>query len=188
MASEPRERILATATRLFSDDGIHAVGMDRIITEADVGPMTVYRHFGGKDTLVAATLERWSAQWLRWLGDQVDRCGDDPDARFAGLWDALEGWVATEDFRGSFVANAAIELRSQPAHPAHRVIAAHRVKLRRLLEEVSARAGAQHPDGLAAQLQALLDGATAAAVVDRRPEGAGNVRQLATAALSAAAG
>ena len=30
----PRERLLATATRLFSTDGIRAVGIDRILREA----------------------------------------------------------------------------------------------------------------------------------------------------------
>ncbi|HBD22433.1 MAG TPA: TetR/AcrR family transcriptional regulator, partial [Dietzia sp.] len=32
----PRERLLATATRLFSTDGIRAVGIDRILREAGV--------------------------------------------------------------------------------------------------------------------------------------------------------
>jgi AcrR family transcriptional regulator len=52
------ERILDAATRLFADEGIHATGVDRVIAEADVAPMTVYRHFGGKDDLVTATLAR----------------------------------------------------------------------------------------------------------------------------------
>ena len=58
VASRPRERILDAATRLFYDKGIQAVGVNRIIAEADVAPMTLYRQFGGKDELVAATIER----------------------------------------------------------------------------------------------------------------------------------
>ena len=38
MAPRPRERILAAATRLFSEEGIHATGVDRVITEAGVAP------------------------------------------------------------------------------------------------------------------------------------------------------
>ena len=56
----PRERILVAATRLFADEGIQATSVDRVIAEAGVAPMTVYRHFAGKDELVTATLERWS--------------------------------------------------------------------------------------------------------------------------------
>ena len=39
--------------------------------------------------------------------------GDDSRTRLDGLWDALEKWFADEGFRGSYVANAAGELRSR---------------------------------------------------------------------------
>ena len=39
--------ILDAATRLFADEGINATSVDRVIAEADVAPMTVYRQFGG---------------------------------------------------------------------------------------------------------------------------------------------
>src|SRR5918995_804369 len=75
--TRPRERILAAATRLFADEGIHATSVDRVIAEAGVAPMTVYRHFAGKDELVTATLERWSGEWLGWLpGEAGDDRGD----------------------------------------------------------------------------------------------------------------
>ena len=124
MAPRPRERILAAATRLFSEEGIHATGVDRVVTEAGVAPMTVYRHFAGKDELVTATLERWSEQWLGWLRSEAR--GDDARARLEGLWDALEKWFADEGFHGSYVANVANELRAKPGHPAQATIAAHR--------------------------------------------------------------
>ena len=76
--TRPRERILDAATRLFADEGINATSVDRVIAEADVAPMTVYRQFGGKDGLVAATLERWSERWLAWLRDES--WTDDEDA------------------------------------------------------------------------------------------------------------
>ena len=45
------------------------------------------------------------------------------------LWDVLGEWFAAEDFRGSLIANAAVELRARPDHPAHQVVAAHRAWL-----------------------------------------------------------
>jgi AcrR family transcriptional regulator len=184
-AVKPRERILATATALFSSEGIAAVGMNRIIAEANVAQMTPYRQFRSKDELVVATLEQWSARWLQDLADRIDRHGDDARARYAGLWDALAAWFATEGFRGSFVANAAAELRSEPGHPAHAVIARHRRAVRELLEELAEAAGARDPAGLAAQLHVLVDGAIALAAVDHQPAAAGNARALALAALEA---
>ena len=139
MSARPRDRILTTATELFHSEGIGAVGVNRIIGQADVAPMTLYRQFGNKDNLVAAALEQWSTSWLHRLADAMDRRGDDPSDRFDGLWDELQAWFAEEPFRGSFVANAATELRSEPHHPAQTRIAQHRQALRRLGEPCGGR-------------------------------------------------
>jgi AcrR family transcriptional regulator len=184
--ARPRDRILTTSIALFSAEGIGAVGVNRIIGQADVAPMTLYRQFGGKDALVAAALEQWSIQWLHRLADAMDRRGDDPADRFDGLWDELEAWFADDGFRGSFVANAATELRGEPDHPAQAKIAQHRQALRQLLEDLAKAAGAYDPAVLAAQLQLLVDGAVSAASVDRSPTAAGGARSLARAAVAAA--
>jgi AcrR family transcriptional regulator len=186
VSARPRDRILSTATALFHQEGIGAVGVNRIIDQAGVAPMTLYRQFGSKDALVAATLEQWGTQWLHWLADAMDRRGDDPQDRFDGLWDALEEWFTGDGFRGSFIANAATELRSEPDHPANARIAYHRVALRQLLEDLAKASGAYDPAVLAAQLQVLIDGAVSAAAVDRDPTAARGARELARAAVTAA--
>ena len=185
VSARPRDRILTTATALFSAEGIGAVGVNRIIGQADVAPMTLYRQFGGKDTLVAATIEQWSVAWLHRLAEAMDRNGDDPGDRFDGLWDELEAWFAEDGFRGSFVANAATELRSEPDHPAQSRIVQHRQALRKLLEDLAKSAGAYDPAVLAAQLQVLVDGAISAASVDRDRTAAFGARALARAAITA---
>ena len=182
----PRERILVAATRLFADEGINATGVDRVIAEAGVAPMTVYRHFSGKDELVTATLERWSREWLGWLRQEAGEDGDDAGARLERLWDALEKWFADEGFRGSYVANVAIELRAKPAHPAQAVVAAHRAALRQLLQDLLGDAGGPPPVATVLQLQMLIDGATAAAVVDRQPGSAASARAMAATVLTTA--
>ncbi|HEV8164585.1 MAG TPA: TetR/AcrR family transcriptional regulator [Actinomycetota bacterium] len=187
VSPKPRDRILDAATRLFYQKGIEVVGVNPVIDEADVAPMTLYRQFVSKDRLVAAALEQWSANWLHMLNDRIDRAGDDPRRRFDALWEALEDWFASDGFRGSFVTNAAIELRSKPDHPAHKVILAHRMAVHHLLEDLAKLAGAADPENLATQLQVLVDGAITVAAADRRPGVAAEVRALATTALAAAA-
>ena len=184
VSDKPRDRILREAIRLYSLQGIQAVGVNRIIADADVAPTTLYRQFTSKDRLVAAALERWSADWLGRLRDQLARCGDDLQARLDGLWSALSDWFASEGFRGSFVANAAAELRGRPDHPAHEVIAAHRAAMRQMLEDLVEPARARDPAALAEQLLVLVDGAAAIAAVDRQPEVAARAHRLAMALLT----
>ena len=81
---------------------------------------------GLEDGLLVAVTERRSKEDIDRLADAMDRRGDDPSDRFDALWDELESWFAEDGFRGSFVANAATELRSEPDHPAQTKIAQHR--------------------------------------------------------------
>ena len=182
--TRPRERILAAATRLFADESVNATSVDRVIAEADVAPMTLYRHFGGKDGLVAATVERWSVRWLAWLRDESGPDDGDAALRLEGLWDALEKWFADEGFRGSYVDNVATELRARRGHPAQAAIAAHRAALRELLCDLAGAAGVPSPAGAALQLHILIDGATAVAVLDRQPGAAASARAMAAAVLA----
>lgn len=185
VATKPYDRILAVATRLFYEDGIRVTGVDRIIAEAKVAPMTLYRHFGSKDKLVATTLERWSAQWLQWLSGGIDQCSDDPQVRLVALWDMLEAWTTAEDFRGSYIVSAAMELRSDVDHPAQEIIASHRRAVRQLLEDLARVAGAHDPVSLAAKLQILFDGAITHAVGEDPSTINESIRAFASAAISA---
>jgi AcrR family transcriptional regulator len=53
-APSARERIVSTAGRLFYAEGYRAIGIDRVIAEADVAKATFYRHFPSKDDLIVA--------------------------------------------------------------------------------------------------------------------------------------
>jgi AcrR family transcriptional regulator len=62
--SDPRERILAVANRLFYAEGVRATGTEKIMSIAEVAKATFYRHFESKDALVLAYLEnRDQALW-----------------------------------------------------------------------------------------------------------------------------
>jgi AcrR family transcriptional regulator len=53
-----RERILAAASRLFREHGIAAVGLAKIMAEADLTVGTFYAHFKSKEVLVREALVR----------------------------------------------------------------------------------------------------------------------------------
>lgn len=53
-----REKILEAASRLFRENGIAAVGLAKIMAEADLTVGTFYTHFASKEALVAEAVKR----------------------------------------------------------------------------------------------------------------------------------
>src|SRR6186713_216247 len=51
-----RERLLAAADELFYAEGVHSVGIDRVIEHAGVAKASLYNTFGSKDELIRAYL------------------------------------------------------------------------------------------------------------------------------------
>jgi len=128
-------------------------------------------------------LQRSGDRWLRWLNHELDRRAETPMARLLGLWDVLEEWFATDGFHASLPARAAGALLAEPGDPVGIVVAEHRRAVRCLLEELAGEAGANDPSALGAQLHVLLEGAIAAALMDRRPGAARTARALAAIAI-----
>src|SRR6478672_6608634 len=56
--------ILETAKRLFLSQGYEGVSMDQIAAEAGVSKLTVYSHYGDKETLFAAAAKAYCDQQL----------------------------------------------------------------------------------------------------------------------------
>jgi AcrR family transcriptional regulator len=94
-----RERILRTALLLFNERGVHRVGTDLIIEQADVAKMTFYRLFKSKARLIAECLRIRDADWFALLRRHVDR-HQDPEARALALFDAFEEWFQQPGFVG----------------------------------------------------------------------------------------
>lgn len=56
--TDTRKKILDAAERLFATKGIDAVSLREINAAAGVSPSVLHYHFGGRDTLIEALLER----------------------------------------------------------------------------------------------------------------------------------
>lgn len=54
---QKRQRILDSATILFTENGYSSTSMDQIAKGADVSKQTVYSHFGNKEDLFAASIK-----------------------------------------------------------------------------------------------------------------------------------
>ena len=171
------ERVLEIASELFYGEGINTVGVDRIAAEADASKATLYAHFGNKDGLVAAYLDRRSAVSRQQFKEHLDTQADARE-KLLKVFESLVDWYNQDDFRGCHFIHAGSEL-TDPEHPAVAVTKRHRAWVKNLLEELSDALGAPEPQLLAAQLLMLYDGATIAADLDRYPEAARAAHQAA---------
>ena len=72
MAADTKQRILDTAERLFSDKGFPATSMRDITQEAGANLAAVNYHFGSKEALMIAVLERSTAPVNRARLERLD--------------------------------------------------------------------------------------------------------------------
>jgi AcrR family transcriptional regulator len=178
-----RERLLAAADELFYEQGIHTVGIDRIIERAGVAKASLYSSFGSKDELVRAYLQSRDASRRARVQAVVDR-HTEPKARLLAVFDSLAKAVALPSFRGCPFANASAE--SDADSVAVEVTRAARQWLHDLLVELTTALGVADPGGLSIQLALLYDGALAQSRLDQDP-GRGTAARAAAEVLIDAA-
>ena len=122
--SEARERLLSTASELFYTKGVHAVGVDEIISRAPITRATFYRHFPSKDDLIVAYI-RSADQRIR---DDIAAALENPTSPESGvraIADYVASQITTPGFRGCAFLNAAAEYPDSQ-DPIHQAILAHR--------------------------------------------------------------
>ncbi|MET8537530.1 TetR/AcrR family transcriptional regulator [Streptomyces sp. NPDC005065] len=162
--SPARERLLATASRIFYTEGIHSVGVDKVIAEAQVTRATFYRHFSGKEDLVRAYLEARD-QTYRAMGAQAAQMQIEPGELLMLMVNGVADEVCSPGFRGCPFINAAAEF-PDPEHPVRQVVSAHRAWFRDTLESLLAQAGHPNPDQAVRTLVMLRDGAMVAGYLE----------------------
>ncbi|GIH16587.1 TetR family transcriptional regulator [Rugosimonospora africana] len=158
--SEARSRLLDTATRIFYGEGIHSVGIDRIVAEAQVTRATLYRHFPGKEDLVLAYLSQVDEA----MRGQVTRAADSglPAAdTIRALGESIAQGIQSPGFRGCAFLNAVAEY-PDPDHPAHRAVLAHRQWFLDTVTELLSRIQEAQAEAAARHFVMLRDGAMAA--------------------------
>jgi AcrR family transcriptional regulator len=161
--SDARERLIAAAYELFSRRGVQAVGVDTIIERSGVARQTMYRHFGSKQDLVLAFLERRDQIWTRdWLQATVERATADPRARLLAIFDAFDVWFHEPGFEGCSFINVMLE-HPDPEHPVHRASAAYLAGIRHFVEDLARRAGIADAEGFARKWHLLMKGSIVSA-------------------------
>ena len=157
-----RRRLLETATRLFYAEGVHAIGIDRIIAEAKVAKASFYNHFPSKYDIVVAYL------------DEQDRLGRAAVAALPRqppfeMIVAILGRIGTAadagGYRGCPFLNAAAEYPDRST-PFRRLIERRRAWYRETFERLVTEIGGPQPAITAGLLVALSDGLLESAYLD----------------------
>jgi AcrR family transcriptional regulator len=166
--SAARERILETADRLFYEEGIHAVGIQRIVAESALTNATLYRHFPSKDDLVSAYLRRRSDFDHAQVDGIIARHANDPRAALDELAEAL----TRDDFgqvpRGCPFINASAEFTGP--HPARVHAREIRAWVTHAIEGLLQRLGHRTPRSTAEQLMMVRTGAVVSGALDENQQ------------------
>jgi AcrR family transcriptional regulator len=185
--ADVRDKILETASELFYTRGVRAVGVDLVVEKAGVAKTSLYRHFGTKDDLIAAFLEREDQDfWSTW--DRVaDQHADDARAELHAHLGWIGERVGRPNYRGCPQINVAAEF-PEAGHPARKVAEAHKREMRRRLKLIAERLKVAAPDELAGQLSVLVNGAFVSSQIFAPGEATALLRRAADALIAAGRG
>ena len=157
--SSARQRILDTAYELFSRRGIHAVGVEEVVSRAAVAKATLYRHFPSKDELVLAFLEERERRWTKEFVEAGARGrGASAEERLLAIFDVFHDWFQREDYEGCSFINVLLETGDRE-HPIGNASARYLENVRTIVRTLAEEAGLRDPGALALSWHLLMKGA-----------------------------
>jgi AcrR family transcriptional regulator len=161
-----RDRLLAAANELFYAEGIHTVGVDRIIEHAGVSRASFYNNFDSKEQLIHTYLTGRHEGTVSRLTDAI-AAHDDPRQRILAVFDTQAALFRQPDFNGCAFVAASTGAASGGTIESDAT--AFRTWVRTLLSDLARQAGADDPDLLGRQLHVLYDGTALTACMDHDP-------------------
>jgi AcrR family transcriptional regulator len=179
-----RERLLTAAGELFYEEGVHSVGIDRVIERAGVAKASLYNAFGSKDELVRAYLRvRGDAIRERMLRELAARYSTARE-RLVGVFEVQGESFARPGYRGCAFVGASVE--AAPDSSVGEESDTYRGWVRAMIRGLAVEAGAADPDLLTRQLVVLYDGAGVGAWMDHDPERGATAASIARILVDAA--
>lgn len=168
-APDSRERILDTASRLFYERGVHAVGVQEVIDACGCGKNLLYREFPSKDELHLAYLNRQRQEWEEKFAASIEPHTGDPARQLLAVVQCAVDKANDPDFHGCPFAKSNAEYLDE-WHPVHQAATEQRSALLARIGAIATETGAENPDALAARIVLILDGINANGAI---PGGAG---------------
>ena len=185
-----RQKLIETAFELFYKHGIHAVGINQILTESGVAKKTLYHYFPGKDQLVSAVVAYRDEKFFNWLESRLATVSPGIIGINA-LFDALDDWFNNQveellPFHGCFFINTCAEF-GDPTHVLHQQCMQHKNRIADLIEHQvrHLKVAEQDIQTITESISLLKEGAIVLAHVQGKLESAQMARQSAEKLLQA---
>ncbi|MNR82281.1 HTH-type transcriptional regulator YjdC [compost metagenome] len=167
---DKREVLVQTAMRLFAQGGYTGVGIDRILAEAGVAKMTLYKYFPSKQDLIMEVLTQRDIFFRTSLMNYVNQ-QESLEQKILALFTWHEQWFKRKDFNGCMFINAAAEFHDRK-DPVHQISALHKQLIIDYIESLLLPTHGKRAARLASQINILLDGAIDAAHLCSNPDAA----------------
>ena len=181
--SATRARILETATSLFYERGVHAVGVNEIAAAAGASKLSLYRYFPSKAELVRAMLSEHSDRIHAWLDRKTTSAPAGPE-RVLAVFDVLTEWFAQPGYHGCAIVNGVTDTRADPEVAA--IARTHLHRYRDLLEDRLSSLDVKDPAALARRLLLLIEGASVVVTIEGTTDAGADARAAAATLLTAA--
>lgn len=149
-----RDRILATASRLFYKQGYANTGINQITAESGVVKSTLYQQFRSKEELLIAYLEQVGNQLNAELSCKIEPF-EQPEERILSVFDFLKELMSGEEYYGCNFLNIISET-PEDAVVIRAQILKQKNNIRELFQELLKPLGKTH---LSDELYILFEGA-----------------------------
>ena len=154
-----REKLIFTAVHLFQERGFHAVGLDFILTEAQLTKSTFYNHFESRDALALEAVrlrDKWEMD--AFIKAVQDKAGFDPKAMLLAMFDVLDDWFNHPDYKGCIFIAACSEFPS-PDNPIKCAASKHYADAGESIKKMATAIGISDAERFAEEWVMLLEGA-----------------------------
>lgn len=156
-----KDTILETATRLFSTYGYHSVGIDRIISEAKIAKMTLYKHFSSKEKLIEETLKKRDTDLRESILKAVE-VHQDPVSKLKAIFEWYSAWFNSKGFHGCMFIKA-VEEHTNNTSDIKPISQEHKLWLTNLIESILQETKIKNKQAFASHIMVILDGLTVSA-------------------------
>jgi AcrR family transcriptional regulator len=159
-----KDELIQVAFRLFCDDGFSSSGIDKILQEANVSKMTLYKYFKTKDELIIATLAHAHQLFMVNVIEKVDALQISPSQKILKFFDILQQTIKKKEMVRCLFINASAEFPNRK-NPINKAALEHKISTEKFFAKLLKQEKFKNANYLARIINALSQGALVMAQV-----------------------